>query len=422
MKITFKTTELKELLSYHKKMSAASLNKHESLTNVYFYYDNDSDSVSIMSSDGDNVLKTELSADVKGRVSFIDFQLNAERLNNIVSPLKEEEIVFDLTTLPKLTLISGTRKIEIPCVAGDFFFTKDLFFPKESSVDLDFAAFKQTFDLTVFPSNLSSANKIYSSVLLNVNKNELKMVCTDGYLFSEQKAKINSQLVKELVVPIEPVSIFINTIQSLIDSCRKRKITLTGDFSVVFDDKYVLLKFSSKSFSVSGRVTLSSINYPKYSALIPQSLKAQMLVNVKELRSIVSSIASSVEQIELDIESAVMLHSGNDFVNRKLLIFAKNSEITINDNFDLLHFGEECHIVFSSKYLEKILSNIEKLCDWVIIGYNQFPGAVILLPCQKDSVKLNSTQSENIFIIMSLSTETQYQLSKKNFAKKVNNV
>lgn len=422
MKITLKTSNLKNLLSYHKKVSVASLNKHSSLSSIYFYYDKSNPNfLSIMSSDGENVLRTDLAVKTENAVNFIDFRLTAEKLNNIVSTLKDEDLTLEIV-LPQVKLICGNRNVEITCLSGDFFFTKDFFVPTTNLTELNFQEFKENFELTVFPSNQTSVNKIYSCVLFSLNSKKLKMVCTDGYLLSEQSFDVDNTITEELVVPVEAASVFVNTIQSIVDVYKKSKIALNAKFSISFDEKYLLLNFTSDDFVVLGRITLVDMSYPLYAALVPKVLKSQILVNVKALREIVSSITSSSEHIELDIENSIVLHKNNEFSNKSLLFFAKDKEagIVINDRLTVQHFGEDSHIIFSSKYLDKILGNIEKVSEWVIMGYNQFPGAILLLPSEENCAIIDNVKNNRIFIIMPLNSgDTQYQA--KSSAKKVNN-
>jgi DNA polymerase-3 subunit beta len=202
-------------------------------------------------------------------------------------------------------------------------------------------------------------------VFIDLRKNELRFVATDGFrlskIISSEFSHTNSKD-ENFILPIKTVDLIPK---------------IVTDSSLVMEFDNMMIKFTIDNFNVYSK--LIDDTFPNYESVIPKDNDKKLLVNRYDLLSALRRASIFTDKVTMKVKFEV--------VGGELTIKSDNPEIggegeeTINCDFKT-NSGDEISdafsIAFNVSYLVECLSQIET--DEVIFTFSAPAKASILLP------------------------------------------
>ncbi len=200
----------------------------------------------------------------------------------------------------------------------------------------------------VFAASHDDIKPVLTGVLVEISKDSISFVATDGLRLSKQILNLSSEIEEDisLLIPVKAFEELAKIISDFADSDE-------GEYVEIFyiEEKNQVL------FRYSGIDLVSRIidgQFPEYKQIIPTGFQTSFEFNRSEfLRSlkVVNIIARDISgnKIEVDIKNK----------QKKVFLSAVQAEIGSNKSeFEIKGDGEDLRIGFSGKLLSDILSNI----------------------------------------------------------------
>ena len=322
------------------------------------------ESFSIYNTDLETSVKNTVKAKIleKGKVV-----VPAKILINILRSLNESkiELIFNIET--------NTLKIE--CQNTNFTLntlplTEYPAFPvirEENKFGMGIKKFKMLVSKVLRAASIDENRAILTGVLLELEKENLRMVATDSYRLAliEEKIKNNNKEIK-VVVPAR-----------VLESIQKSEYT---EETVEVNIEENQLSFSIKKENDVKNIIISRLlsgKFPQYSQLMPSALKHNIVIDKEKMLEVVKRI-SSISQDNIPIKIAI--EKGKVTVNMNIREVGSSSE-----DFEVSYGEEKIDIAFNPDYL---IDGINMMDGNKIIFSIEEPLKPILIKPEKDESML----------------------------------
>jgi len=281
-----------------------------------------------------NLCATDLETTV-----FTKVDSKVERKGKTVIPSR---LILDiLRNLPEATvemeLIPDESRVTIKCEKSTFNLNalpaKD--FPTPPSIleknkcSLSFNSFKEAINSVIKAASTDETRPMLTGVLMEIEKNTLKMVSTDSYRLALRKLKIKKGP-KEKMRALVPAKVLSEIMRLPIKDEESIEIVLGEN----------LISFGTKAAKIVSR--LIAENFPAYEQLLQKDFKTDFLVNTQEFENAirrVSTLAKEDSPIKLSIDKSGILLSastreiGNAKEKMEMKISKEPMEIAFNPKF-----------------------------------------------------------------------------------------
>jgi DNA polymerase-3 subunit beta len=295
--------------------------------------------------------------------------LPARLLTEIVRRLPEIDILVEVNKENNSTLIKyGQAEFNLLGMSPeDFPLLPRIENEKQISIKQDI--FRKMIKQVGFAISLDDNRPIFTGVLMEIEKGEIRLVATDTHRLAFKKRKldnIETDFEKTVIVPGKAL----NELNRIMNGEGEYLKIAFGDNQVVFELPGVKLI----SRLIEG-------HFPNYKNVIPQGCKTKIRVKNKELleaaerASLLAKEGSNVIRLNVK-EGTVIIHSSSPEVGK------------IEEPLPIVFEGEETQIAFNSKYLIDVLKVIET--EDVLLELNGSLSPGIIKP----------TEDENYFYLI----------------------
>jgi len=261
-------------------------------------------------------------------------------------------LIFDiLRNLPEATvemkLSSDNSRVIIKCQKSTFNLNtlpaKD--FPTPPSIleknrcSLQFNIFKEVINSVIKAASTDETRPILTGILIDIEKNLLKMVSTDSYRLAIKSTQLKKGP-KEKIEVLVPAKVLSEIIKLPIKDEENIEIVLGEN----------LISFETKSAKIISRLIAG--NFPAYEQLITKDIKTDFLVKTHEFESTlkrVSTLAKEDSPLKLNIDK------------KGLLVSASTREVgNAEEKMDVKTTKPPIEIAFNPKFLLDGISVIEE--------------------------------------------------------------
>lgn len=199
--------------------------------------------------------------------------------------------------------------------------------------------FKKAINMVSFASALDETRPVLAGTYLKLNKNKLSIVATDSYRLAEKIVDVKGEGNVEIIIPTRSL----NELSRVIGE-------YSGDVNVYIDENQVM--FETDDFEFTSRLVEGK--FPDYKQIIPTNSETKATVSMSDFVNIIKVAAlfsgESVGSVNVEIKS-------------KGKISAQSSSSQFGDSnaaCDAIVEGKDTEIVFNSRYILDVLSNISK--------------------------------------------------------------
>lgn len=195
---------------------------------------------------------------------------------------------------------------------------------------------KKAILLVSFASQLDDSRPVLSGVYIKVEKGKLTLAATDSYRLAEKIININGgEETKEIIIPARSMV----ELARILDDSNKEVNFYADENQVMFETD----EFEFTSRLVEGK-------FPDYKQIIPEAFETKALVNLSDM---------------LNIVRVASLFSGESSVNLILKSEGKIETTSSSSQFgdsnaaaEAIVEGKDAEIVFNSRYILDVLSNL----------------------------------------------------------------
>lgn len=288
--------------------------------------------------------------------------VNAKIFTDIIRKLPSADIEFVVDDSNKMEIKCLNTDFEIICISPDEFpsiyrenFDDAISFHKET--------FKELIRRTQFAAHPDETRGIISGILIEMNKEYLKMVAIDGYRMAINKAVTN-----------------IDSKQKFVISAR-----IMGELSKIINDSQdesdiIKIKKNGKSLAAligNNEVNLRIIDgeFLQYNEMVPTESSIHVKLNRKSLneaidRASIFTIEGQNNLIKLNIKA------------QNMKISSKSQEGSVVEEVMIEKTGQDIEIGFNAKYLIDILKVIED--DEIMLYFNSPVTPCVVTPIDGD--------------------------------------
>lgn len=286
-----------------------------------------------------------------------EFTLPARKLLDICRALPEGAVLDFTINKDQVMLKSGKSRFTLATLPASEFPVTEI-----SSTNIDFTisqgVLKSLFEDTMFAMAQQDVRYYLNGLLLDVSKDKLRSVATDGHrlAFQEIETEINIQEPRQIIVPRKGVSEIVRLLGNNDDPARVQvsqnhiRITQKG------------LQFTSKL--IDGK-------FPDYGRVIPQPAKTPVFADREALRQ--SLTRASILSNEKYKGVRIVLKPGNI---RALTHNPEHEEA--EEELEVEYTGEEIEIGFNVSYLLDALNAIKT--EKVVLTITGPNSSCLLLP------------------------------------------
>lgn len=312
----------------------------------------------------------------KGTIAAEDLKTALDELENAVMALGKLAVDTFKKTTEKLKIkfeSNDKNKITVNSKNGKYQFfgepIDDYPLPEDKSdlsrIEISGNRFKRFIQKVKHSVKNDEIRRNMAGVFIDLRKNELRFVATDGFrlskIISSEFSHTNSKD-ENFILPIKTVDLIPK---------------IVTDSSLVMEFDNMMIKFTIDNFNVYSK--LIDDTFPNYESVIPKDNDKKLLVNRYDLLSALRRASIFTDKVTMKVKFEV--------VGGELTIKSDNPEIggegeeTINCDFKT-NSGDEISdafsIAFNVSYLVECLSQIET--DEVIFTFSAPAKASILLP------------------------------------------
>ncbi|MBE5801585.1 MAG: DNA polymerase III subunit beta [Clostridiales bacterium] len=318
--------------------------------------------ISILCSDGSLSIKAMVNAQVASPGEVV---LPGRLLTEIVRKLPEGTVTFDMNEKMAVTIRCGQSRSTITGMATDEFpQMKDLF--HTHAMHFSQGKLKDMISKVTFAIALQESRQALTGCLMEMTKNELRLVGLDGFRLALQVHH------DDFVLP---------------DGKDELKAIVPGrvmnELSHIMSDDDSMATFhfdTTHMMAIVGNVTLVTSllagEYINYRQILPTTWLTRVSVKRKELQ----------EAIE---RASLMAKEGkNNLIRMKAtdgnLKITSNSELgDVLENLDAHLEGEEIEIAFNSRYISDVIKNVDEEC--CTLSMNTSVSPCVISPLEGDS-------------------------------------
>ncbi|MBU1151697.1 DNA polymerase III subunit beta [Patescibacteria group bacterium] len=313
-------------------------------------------------------ISCNIDADVRGEGAIT---VPAKLISNYISLLNDEKVELSIVEGMSLAVNSSSSSTKIKCISADEFpLIPKIEKAKEYKVKMD--DLHEAINETTFAASMNTSRPVLSGVLLDYDKDGMKLVTTDSYRLAEKKLKLSAG--KEDVSCIIPAKTMIELGKVITKSGEK-------EVKIMISDNQIL--FTSGGVEMISR--LIEGKFPDYKKIIPTEHKSVLEVNVEDL----SLVLKRVSLFARENNNSVKLSATND---GKLLISSEETKVGEEKAELLIKIeGENNKISLNAQYLLDVLTYIS--ADKIKILINDKVSPALIKPVKGD---------DYIYIIMPL--------------------
>lgn len=233
----------------------------------------------------------------------------------------------------------------------------------QESLVLDAQEFKNSLDQVVFAASNNQTQPEMSGVLMDMEKNILKLAATDRYRLAEKKLALQKPWTtpQQVIVPQRTIL----EISRIIGGQK-------GNITIIFSDTQISLRFNDTQ--VISRVVDGQ--YPEYKQIIPSNFATQILtkkqpfINALKTAGIFSQSTNSVKLEYKEAEQVLVLNTESQEVGK--------SEVKLESRVE----GKSGQVILNHKYVLDCLNAMES--DNVVMKIIDDSSPSLITPESKD--------------------------------------
>lgn len=211
------------------------------------------------------------------------------------------------------------------------------------------AAFKNMLELTAFSMAAQDVRFYLNGLLLEVNKDRLIVVATDGHRLSKSEVILSedqSPDKHQIIIPLKATQEIIRLLSNLTDEKQENK---TSDIKVEFNKKHLYINTPNTTISS----TLINGQYPDYAGILATNLDKTIQINRQHFLDTLVRTAILTN----DIRHGVRLHFTEDNI---LNVSTNNPEQeAAEDELPCVYDGKEITTSFNVNYMIEALKVID---------------------------------------------------------------
>lgn len=245
----------------------------------------------------------------------IEFQLSD---NNIVK----------LSCLNSIVTIQGLEAAEFPELPT---------VEKSDSIEVDQQLFNDMIRQTIFAVAVDETRPILTGALIEVEGNEINIVCIDGYRVAVRKGRVeNHHEFKKVIIPGKSL----NEVSKIFTE-ENQKV------KIIISDKHVL--FDMGNTRITSRVLEG--DYLNYNQIIPSDYKSRVKVDAKIL-------SDSIERASLIAREGKNNLIKLNIDDQKMVITSNSEAGQVYEEIPVLLEGKEIEVAFNARYFMDILKAV----------------------------------------------------------------
>lgn len=312
--------------------------------------------IEIVANDLEMGIESSFEADVKEEGQVV---INAKMFMNIIKNLSSDVVSIEVGEKFLTTIKSGNTKFEIMGINPSEFPELPIINP-DYSVAISKNMLRDMITRTVFAVYKKDDRPVLRGCLMEIDKNDIKMVALDGYRLAFRKYKLEEECEKKRF--IIPEKALLELSKLLKDEDEKILINSTAKHAVFIDDNYKLV------------TRLIEGEYMNYEALIKSDFPYNIECPVDELMS--SVYRASLIVINDIKKCPVKMHIGGDNIN----ISCETSIGFVDDNISVSTGDGDLIMGFNSSFILEALRACDE--DRVILKVKGNKEPLIIAPTE----------------------------------------
>ena len=312
-------------------------------------------------------IKTQAQADVDEPGTIT---VPARRFNDIIKEMPEDDIEIEGKNESISINCGKIHYMVLGLASKEFPQLPD--FPEKTMVSLEKRKLREMIRKTIFAVLQENSRHALCGVLVNITKNRLRMVSTDGHRLALVDEIIENGPEEDIeeIVPFKAM----NELYRLMDNNGNLDISIEKQ-QIFFRDESMLLI----SRLIEGQ-------FPNYDKVIPKTFEKQVFIDTQKLFDATRRISI----MNTDKKNTIKYTLTGSNMN----ISSSNPDVgEATEDMDVEYDGENFTIIFNAKYCMDVLKNIDT--DTVVLKLNDPLSLGALVPKDSDS---------EIFVIMPIRT------------------
>lgn len=296
----------------------------------------------------------------------------AKLITSYVSLLKDEKIEATLGDGNTLTLSSTSSQTKIKGIAAEEFPVIPKV-PKENTIKVSTKDLNSAITQTVFAASTNTSRPVLSGVLLDLDRENLKIVATDSYRLAERKItlKEKTSISLQSVIPA----------RTIIELGKILSKAQEDDLEINLTKNQVL--FTIGSIELTSR--LIEGKFPDYEKIIPKSSKTKITVSTEDLSLVVKRVSLFARENNNSIKVAATNDGKLVISTEETKIGEEKAEVSVKVE------GENNKIALNAQYLLDVLTFIQ--ADKVLVEVDDKLAPAVIRP---------SENKDYVYIIMPL--------------------
>lgn len=318
----------------------------------------DNSTLKLSASDLDLSIEKKISVNVLKEGSIV---VSSRLFTDIIRKLPNEEIEIEVSE----------NNVNIKCLKSEFTIVglpPDEFpviseIKEDNHLKISKEILKNMIKKTSFSASIDESRGIIVGVLIEIEKDNIRMVALDGFRMAVTKQHMKSQKDEKIIIPAR----ILNEIYKILTEEEKEK-----EVSLVIDNKKAVIIFDDAIIS-SRLLEGEFINYKE---IIPKTYKCRTKINRNEL-------LDSIERASL------LAREGKNNLIRmtvnedKMIISSKSEEGKVHEEVFIEREGDGLEIGFNSKYIMDVLRVVEE--EELYFEFNTNISPCLIKPVENDN-------------------------------------
>lgn len=284
------------------------------------------DTLTLTASDIDITIEKIIKADV---IKEGEIVIPAKLLIDLIRKLPNEEITFELKENNNVSIKCNKSKFNLLSFAADEY-PIDKNIENYTNINLKTQDFILMVKRTAFAASLDETKGTITGVLLEIEKDKISMVATDGFRMAlSQKENVSDSEAKIIVL-----GKFLNEINKIVSECEEEELNIK-----IEKNKAIFEIENTRIF-----VRLLEGNFIDYKKIIPQDLSINVTVNKAE-------IMDSIDRASLFSREGKNNLIKFSMKDNLMEISSRSEDGNIVESIDIEKLGDDIEIGFNSKYL-----------------------------------------------------------------------
>lgn len=336
MIINFEKRNIISELNYVYSIMEKSAKSSKSSTQNFILFSNcSSDRIQLLWTDSETFAITDFSAAFEADFSLA---LPIREFYQLIVRSDDGTIAIKQVSDTKFQIKAGAATFQISSVPG-------LEFPEVPNMErsiysVDTQVFRRMLNLTqTTTSTQEQVRFTLSGVLFVINRNQLKMISTDGHRMSYAESNTNQEPSLGEVKIIIPKRTVVDMVKAL--------VSVEGELLFSHDESRIYFQFDNKTHISR----MMAGQFPNYEMVIPRNLENRIELNRQRLNDIVSRV-----EILSDIESKKI----SVFLSPNKMVFKSfcPTKGEAEEEVEIDYSGKEIEIKYNYQYLKDVFSLI----------------------------------------------------------------